>query len=91
MKTLLVFLSASALFVGAAWYRHGDSAHAMGMISVKGGHARHPVHLPAGRERYTLVVTGSIRDSLANSIAAKRNSDNLIEAIYAEDIGKRSS
>ena len=34
-----------------------------------------------------VVVTG-IRGSLANSIAEKRNSDNLIEAIYAEDIGK---
>ena len=34
-----------------------------------------------------IVVTG-IRGSLANAIEAKRNSDNLIEAIYAEDIGK---
>jgi TonB-dependent receptor len=35
-----------------------------------------------------IIVTGSIRAALANSIATKRNSDNLIEAIYAEDIGK---
>lgn len=35
-----------------------------------------------------VIVRASIRASLANSIAAKRNSDNLIEAIYAEDIGK---
>ena len=34
-----------------------------------------------------VVVTG-IRGSLANAVEAKRNSDNLIEAIYAEDIGK---
>ena len=34
-----------------------------------------------------IVVTG-IRGSLASSVEAKRNSDNLIEAIYAEDIGK---
>lgn len=34
------------------------------------------------------VVTVGIRGSLQNSIAEKRNSDNLIEAIYAEDIGK---
>jgi len=60
MKKLLVVLFATILSVAAAWYRHGDSAHAMGMISVKGGHARHPVHLPAGKDRYTLVVTGSI-------------------------------
>ena len=60
MKKLLVFLFAAVLSVAAAWYRHGDSAHAMGMISMKGGRAHHPVHLPDGRERYTLVVTGSI-------------------------------
>jgi len=35
-----------------------------------------------------VVVTGSIREALETSIATKRNSDNLIEAIYAEDIGK---
>ncbi|MEM7281432.1 MAG: TonB-dependent receptor [Pseudomonadota bacterium] len=34
-----------------------------------------------------VVVTG-IRGSLANALATKRNSDNLVEAIYAEDIGK---
>ncbi len=34
-----------------------------------------------------VVVTG-IRGSLANAVETKRNSDNLIEAIYAEDIGK---
>lgn len=34
-----------------------------------------------------VVVTG-IRGSLASAVEAKRNSDNLIEAIYAEDIGK---
>ena len=35
-----------------------------------------------------VIVTGSIRDALANSIETKRSSDNLIEAIYADDIGK---
>ena len=60
MKKLLVFLFAAILSVAAAWYRHGDSAHAMGMVSIKGGRALHPVHLPSGRERYTLVVTGTI-------------------------------
>ncbi len=34
-----------------------------------------------------VVVTG-IRSSLAASIEVKRNSDNLVEAIFAEDIGK---
>ena len=35
-----------------------------------------------------VIVTGSMRASLANSIIAKRNSDNLIETIFADDIGK---
>jgi len=60
MKKLLVFLFAATLSVAAASYRHGDSAHAMGMVSLKGGRAIHPVHFPPGRERYTLVVTGTI-------------------------------
>jgi len=34
-----------------------------------------------------VIVTG-IRGSIANSIAAKRNSDSIVEAISAEDIGK---
>ncbi len=60
MKKLLVFIFAATLSVGAAWYRHGDSAHAMGMVSIKGGRALHPVHLPIGKERYTLVITGTV-------------------------------
>jgi YHS domain-containing protein len=32
----------------------------MGLVSIKGGRAHHPVHLPSGRDRYTLVVTGTV-------------------------------
>ena len=60
MKKLLVFMFAAALSVTAAMYRPGDSAHAMGMVSVNGGRARHPVNLPSGKDRYTLVITGTI-------------------------------
>ncbi len=60
MKQFLVFIFAAVLSVTAAWYRPGDSAHAMGMVSIKGGRAHHPVHLPSGKDRYTLVVTGTI-------------------------------
>jgi TonB-dependent receptor len=41
----------------------------------------------AGGELEEVVVTG-IRSSLANALAEKRNSDNLVEVIIAEDIGK---
>ena len=60
MKRILVFLAAVSFFTAAAGYRHGDSAHAMGMVSADGGRARHPVHLPPGGQRYTLVVTGTV-------------------------------
>ena len=60
MKRTLVFLFAVVLSVVAAWYRPGDSAHAMGMVSIKGGRAHHPVHLPSGMDRYTLVLTGTV-------------------------------
>ncbi len=60
MKRIFLFLSAAAFFAAAAWFRPGDSGHAMGVVSVEGGKARHPVHLPGGRDRYTLVVTGTI-------------------------------
>jgi TonB-dependent receptor len=42
----------------------------------------------ASAEPIEEVIAVGIRGSLANSIETKRNSDNLIEAIYAEDIGK---
>ena len=35
-----------------------------------------------------VIVTGSARQALASAINTKRNADNLVEAIYAEDIGK---
>jgi iron complex outermembrane recepter protein len=41
----------------------------------------------AATETQTIVVTG-IRRSIENSIATKRNSDSIVEAISAEDIGK---
>ena len=35
-----------------------------------------------------VIVTGSARQALASALNTKRDSDNLVEAIYAEDIGK---
>lgn len=43
----------------AAW-RWPDSAHAMGVIKKGGGTARHPVALPAGPERYEVVLTAPV-------------------------------
>jgi iron complex outermembrane recepter protein len=41
----------------------------------------------AASDTQTIVVTG-IRRSIENSLATKRNSDSIVEAISAEDIGK---
>jgi len=35
-----------------------------------------------------VIVTGSARAALASALNTKRDADNLVEAIYAEDIGK---
>jgi hypothetical protein len=43
----------------AAW-RWPDSAHAMGVIGAAGGAARRPVSLPAGPERYEVVLTARV-------------------------------
>lgn len=56
----VTFTASVALSVVASSTRFGDSAHAMGLISDRGGRARHPVHLPADGERYTLVVTATV-------------------------------
>ena len=42
---------------------------------------------PAPAQTQTVVISG-IRRSIENSIATKRNSDSIVEAITAEDIGK---
>lgn len=42
----------------------------------------------AGRVTEEIVVTGSYRSSLIDSIGTKRNSEGIVEAISAEDIGK---
>ena len=60
VAVVATFAVSVALSVVAATHRFGDSAHAMGMISERGGSARHPVQLPPGRGRYTLVVTASV-------------------------------
>lgn len=86
MKRLLVFLFAAAFFVGAAMYRRGDSAHAMGMISVDGGRAHHPVHLPSGKDRYTLVVTGTVLPPFSgNARVVVEGKTDLPYSVYGSD------
>lgn len=86
MKRLAVFSLAVVLSVAAAWYRPGDSAHAMGMVSVRGGRAHHPVHLPCGKDRYTLVVTGTVLPPYrGNARIAVEGGPGLSYDVYGSD------
>ncbi len=60
LRTLVIFLLALGVSLAAAWYRFDDSAHAMGMLSARGGQSRHPVTLGPGKERYAVIVTASV-------------------------------
>ena len=68
MKTQLAFVVAALLALAAAPFRFGDSAHAMGLISERGGSARHPVRLDSGRERYTVIVTATVLPPYAGDV-----------------------
>ncbi len=59
-KKTMFFLFAVCLSLMAATHRWGDSAHTMGMITVKGGKVRHPAFFESGLERYTMIVTAKV-------------------------------
>ncbi len=59
-KTILIFFLAVGISCLAASYRFGDSAHAIGMLSAKGGKARHPFMIKSGKAGYTLIMTGVV-------------------------------
>lgn len=59
-KTILIFVLAVGISCVAASYRFGDSAHAIGMLSLKGGKARHPFMIKSGKDGYTLIMTGVV-------------------------------
>lgn len=59
-KSLSAFVLVALLATGAALYRFGDSAHAIGLLNQRGGKARHPFHLTSGQDLYTLIATASV-------------------------------
>lgn len=67
-----------AFFLGTLATLFGATASAQGTAS-SGNAAERPIE--------EVIVTG-IRGSLASAVDQKRNSDNLVEVIVAEDIGK---
>ncbi|MBE7218418.1 MAG: TonB-dependent receptor plug domain-containing protein, partial [Caulobacteraceae bacterium] len=97
-RRLLAGVSAAALLAaGAAWAQptppappsqQGPSTNNAPTddVSKSGNPAaeQHPTETPAGGD---VVVTG-FRSSLRNAIQTKRSSDQIVESISAEDIGK---
>ena len=59
-KKVITFILSAGLCLAAAAYRWGDSGHAIGLISRRGGRARHPTCLESGRGRYTQIVTATV-------------------------------
>jgi len=59
-KNVLFFFFAVCIALLAATHRWGDSAHTMGLITAKGGKARHPAFFESGKEHYTLIVTAKV-------------------------------
>jgi len=59
-KKTLVFVLSAGLSLVAAGYRWGDSGHAIGLISERGGKVRHPTYMAGGKNRYTQIVTATV-------------------------------
>ena len=57
---LAVFLLAVAVSLVAASYRHGDSAHSIGLIKAEGGKALHASSLAPGHDSYMLIATATV-------------------------------
>ncbi len=59
-KSLITFVLAVLVSLAAATYRWGDSGHAIGLMSMHGGKARHPSHLESGWDHYTQITTATV-------------------------------
>jgi YHS domain-containing protein len=60
IKVFIVFVISILISLAAAQYRWGDSGHAIGLISIDGGKARHPSFFVNGKDRYTQITTATV-------------------------------
>ncbi len=60
IRSMVTFVLAVLISLAAAAYRWGDSSHAIGLLSAKGGKARHPSFLVSGWDRYTQITTATV-------------------------------
>ena len=59
-KSALVFALSILVALVAAGYRYADSSHAMGLLTMKGGKARHGFQIRSGENLYALIATASV-------------------------------
>lgn len=59
-STIALFGLSVVISAVAAHYRFHDSAHAMGMLKIGGGLARHPALLDKERDSYVLIATAGV-------------------------------
>ena len=59
-RKIITLVAAVAISLTAAAYRFGDSAHSIGLVSLKGGKVRHPFVLKGGKKHYSLIGTATV-------------------------------
>ncbi len=75
MRPFLVFVAAAVVLTAAASFRFGDSAHAMGIASVSGGHVRHAAVLAPGRDRYVVIATATVAPPYTGDVSVSVEGD----------------
>lgn len=60
IRSIITFVLAVLLSLAAAEFRWGDSSHAIGLMSMNGGKARHPSFLESGWKRYAQITTATV-------------------------------
>lgn len=60
IRSIITFVLAVLISLVAAEHRWGDSSHAIGLLSVNGGKARHPSFLESGWNRYAQITTATV-------------------------------
>ena len=58
--TIAIFIVSVAISAMAANHRFQDSGHALGMLKIGGGMARHPALLDKERDSYVLIATAGV-------------------------------
>ena len=60
ITSIVTFILTVIISLAAAEYRWGDSSHAMGLLSLSGGKARHPSFLESGWDHYAQITTVTV-------------------------------